>query len=504
MEISSGLLHGLQAILNLETLLYCLLGVVLGQFIGALPGLGSSAGCSILLPVAFTMGPTNGLIMLCGIYYGSMYGGTVTAVLLNIPGEADSVLTGLEGHKLAKKGRGGVVLGVAAIGSFVAGTAGVIALTFFAPILAEKSLLFGPAERFAVVVVAFAFLTSLTSGALSKSIVSLCTGLIAATVGMDNIAGVPRLTVGTNFLMDGIKFVPVIMGFYAMTEIMKSAANTEVAEEITVSQLGRVMPNAQEMKQCMPSMARGGLVGFLVGCMPGGGATVASFISYGFAKRFAKRPEEFGQGSLEAIAAVESSNNGVSSGAMIPLMALAIPGTATTAVLLSGFLIFGLPPGPQLFIKHPDIAYGLIASMYVGNAMLLVMNMACIPFFVWAVKKSTSFMSALVVTITIAGVYSLDQNMADVWQMLVFALIGFILARLEYPLIPVIVGLVLGGMFETSFRTAMLIGYGNFTLFFEKPICVALFAIAALVMGLPPVLKAIQRKREQRSNQSVI
>jgi len=321
---------------------------------------------------------------------------------------------------------------------------------------------------------------------------------------MDNIAGVPRLTFGANFLMDGIKFVPLIMGFFAMTEIMTSTGKGEVVEEITVSQLGRVMPNAREMKLSIMSMARGGLVGFLVGCMPGGGATIASFISYGFAKKFAKHPEEFGHGSLEAVAAVESSNNGVSSGAMIPLMALAIPGTATTAVLLSGFLVLGLPPGPQLFVQHPDIAYGLIASMYVGNVMLLIMNIVGIPFFVWAVKRSKAFMNALVVTITIAGVYSLDQNMADVWQMLVFAFIGFILVKLEYPLIPIIIGLVLGAMFETSFRTAVLIGYGNFTVFFEKPICVVLFAVAALVMGLPPLLKAIQRKREQRPDQSAI
>lgn len=495
MDIFSGLLNGLQGILNVESLLYCLIGVLLGEFIGALPGLGSSAGCSILLPVAFSMDPKNALIMLCGIYYGTMYGGTVTAVLLNIPGEADSVLTALEGYKLAKKGRGGVVLGTAAIGSFFAGTAGVIALTFFAPILAKKALLFGPAERFAVVVLAFAFLTSLTSGAASKSVVSLCIGLIAATVGMDNLAGIPRLTFGANFLMDGIKFVPLIMGFFAMTEIMTSMGSGEMAEEITVSQLGRILPNAREMKQSVAHMSRGGLVGFLVGCMPGGGATIASFISYGVAKKFAKRPEEFGHGSLEAIAAVESSNNGVSSGAMIPLMALAIPATATTAVLLSGFLVFGLPPGPQLFVRHPGIAYGLIASMYVGNVMLLIMNIIGIPFFVWAVKRSKPFMNALVVTITIAGVYSLDQNMADVWQMLFFALIGFILVKLEYPLIPIIIGLVLGGMFENNFRTALLIGYGNLTVFFEKPICVTLFAIAALVMGLPPLLRAIKRAR---------
>jgi putative tricarboxylic transport membrane protein len=504
MEIFSGLLHGLQGILNVQSLLYCLLGVTLGQLIGALPGLGSAAGTAILLPVAFNMDPKNALIMLAGIYYGTMYGGTVTAVLLNVPGETDSVLTALEGYKLAKKGRGGVALGIAAIGSFIAGTGGVIALTFFAPMLARKSLLFGPAERFAVVVLAFAFLTSLQSGAMSKSIVSLCVGLIAATVGMDNIAGVPRLTFGEDFLMDGIKFIPLIMGFFAMTEIMNSMGSSAIEEVITTSQLGRVVPNAQEMKLTIFPMMRAGFVGFLVGCMPGGGATIASFINYGIAKRFAKHPEEFGNGSLEAIAATESSNNGVSSGAMIPLMALAIPSSATTACLLSGFLVFGLPPGPQLFVQHPDIAYGLIASMYVGNVMLLIMNVGAIPFFVWTVKRSKAFMNALVVTITIAGVYSLDQTMADVWQTLLFALLGFILAKLEYPLIPVIIGLVLGALFETNFRTAMLIGYGDITVFFEKPICVGLFTLAALVMGLPPLLKAIQRRRERGQGQSAV
>ncbi|MEW6671954.1 MAG: tripartite tricarboxylate transporter permease [Thermodesulfobacteriota bacterium] len=493
MEVILNLWQGFQGLLTIEILLYCFIGVLLGQLIGALPGVGSAAGISILLPIAFSLDPKGALVMLCGIYYGTMYGGTVTAILLNIPGESDSVLVAVEGYQLAKKGRGGVALGIAAIGSFFAGTTGVVALTFFAPQLAKKALLFGPAEKFALVVLAFAFVASLTSGAVSKSIVSLCIGLIAATVGQDILVGRSRLTFGLAYLIDGIKFVPMAMGFFALTEIIGSMENNEPVEEISISRLGRIIPNAREIKQSMAPMLRGTVIGFITGVMPGAGATIAAFIAYGVEKKFSKRPEEFGNGSLDAIASLESSNNATSAGAMVPLMALAIPGSATTAILLSGFLVFGLQPGPQLFAQHPDIAWGLVASMYVGNVMLLVMNVIGIPFFVWAVKKSTPFMIPLVVALCIAGVYGLDQNMGDVWLMVICGFLGLILIKMEYPLVPILLGLVLGGLAENNFRTALLIGYGNFTVFFEKPICVVLFAIAALVTGLPSVLKAIRK-----------
>jgi putative tricarboxylic transport membrane protein len=495
MDIFSNLLQGFQGALHLNMLLYCFAGVLMGQFVGAMPGIGSSATISILLPVAFNLDPKGALIMLCGIYYGTQYGGTITAVLLNIPGESEAVLTALEGYPLAKKGRGGVALGIAAIGSFFAGTFGVIVLTFFGPQLAEKALLFGPAEKFALVAMAFAFVATLTSGVLSKSIVSLSLGLIASTVGRDSLVGLPRLTYGSTFLTDGIKFVPLIMGFFALTETMNSMAQNEIVEEIGVSRLGRVVPNFREMKENLPSMARGTLIGFFLGVMPGANSTISAFTCYGVERRFSRHPEEFGRGSLNAIASVESSNNATCGGAMIPLMSLAIPGSVTAAVLLSAFMMFGLPPGPQLFLQHPDIAYGLIASMYVGNVMLLIMNIIGIPFFVWVVKKSNAFLVPLVVITCITGVLSLNQSMGEVWQMLICALIGFILVKLEYPLIPIILGLVLGGMAEINFRTALLIGDGNFGVFFEKPICVILLSIGALVMVLPALLKAIQKKR---------
>ena len=496
MEVFFDLLKGFQGALSLEALFYCFIGVTLGTFIGALPGIGPSAGTAILLPIAFSMEPKVALIMLAGIYYGAMYGGTITSVLLNIPGESSSVMSAVEGFKLAKKGRGGVALGIAAICSFIAGTICVVALTFFAPALAKKALLFGPAEKFALIAMAFAFVGSLTSDSMSKSFVSLFLGLIAATVGQDIIIGVPRLTFGTVFLMEGIEFVPVAIGFFALTELMSTmGGDNEPVEEINVSQLGRIMPNATEMRQSIMPMTRGTVIGFICGAMPGAGATIASFLSYGVEKKYSKRPEEFGNGSLDAIASTESSNNAASAGAMVPLMALAIPGSGTTAILLSGFLMFGLQPGPQLFIQHPDIAWGLIASMYIGNVMLVIMNIVGIPFFVWAVKKSRPFMVAMVVTICIAGIYSINQYERDVWLMIACGLIGYILVRLEYPLVPALLGLVLGSLAENNFRTALRIADGNFFVFLQKPICATLLLLAVLMLVMPSLVKKIKKWR---------
>lgn len=495
MEVFAHLVEGLQGILNAPALFYCLIGVTLGTFIGALPGMGSSAGIAILLPIAFNLDAKLALIMFCGIFYGTMYGGTITSVLLNIPGESSAVLSAFEGFKLAKKGRGGVALGIAAIGSFIAGTVGVIALTFFAPELAGKALLFGPAEKFAVVAMAFAFVSTLSSGPMSKSFVSLLLGLLAATVGQDILVGDSRLTFGTTFLMEGFEFAPVCIGFFALTEIMSSMEDTGPIEEISLSQLGRILPSAREMKESLLPMTRGTIIGFITGVMPGAGATIATFLSYGVEKKFSKRPEEFGEGSMDAIASTESANNASSAGSMVPLMALAIPGSATTAILLSGFMMFGLTPGPMLFVQHPDVAWGLIASMYVSNVMLVIMNMGGIPFFVWAVKKSMPFMAALVVTVTVAGVYSINQYMRDVWLMLICGLVGFILTKLGYSLVSLLLGLVLGRLAEYSFRSALIISDGSFLVFFEKPICVALFSISAIMLLATPLMKVISKKR---------
>ncbi len=495
MDIFSNLIQGFVGILNVQALFFCLLGATLGTFIGALPGIGPSAGCAILLPVAFSMEPTLALIMLTGIFYGAMYGGTITSVLLNIPGESSSVMSAVEGFKLAKQGRGGVALGIAALGSFFAGTVGIIALTFFAPYLATKALLFGPAEKFAVIAMAFAFVSSFTTGSITKSLISLFIGLLAATVGQDILIGVPRLTFGTTFLLDGLDFMPFAMGFFALTEVMNGMETTEEFEEIGLDKLGRILPNLKELKESTMPFTRGTLVGFICGLIPGAGATIASFISYGVEKKYSKHPELFGRGSMDAVASTESANNASAVGHMIPLMALAIPGSATTASLLTGFMMFGLQPGPQLFTQYPHVAWGLIASMYVGNVMLLVMNIVGVPFFVWAVKKSMPFMTPLVVIITIAGVFSVNQYMRDVWLMLMCGLGGYILIKLDYPLVPILLGLVLGGMAENNVRTALRIADGNFLVFLEKPICVVFLGLGLAILVVPSLLRAVRPKR---------
>ncbi|HMM22568.1 MAG TPA: tripartite tricarboxylate transporter permease [Selenomonadales bacterium] len=495
METFGYLIQGFSEIFTPQALFYCLLGVTLGNFIGALPGLGPSAGTAILLPIAASMPPAIALIMLCGIYYGAMYGGTITSVLLNIPGESSAIMSAVEGFKLAKKGRGGVALGIAAIGSFIAGTIGVIALTFFAPPLAEKALLFGPAEKFALLALAFTFVSSFTSGALSKSLIALFLGLLAATVGQDVLTGVPRLTFDTEFLLDGIDFVPVVMGFFALAEVMNEMEKGEATEEIGVGALGRVIPNAQELRESAMPCARGTFLGFICGLLPGAGATIASFLAYGAEKRYSKRSEEFGHGSLDAIASTESANNAASAGHMIPLMALAIPGSSTTAILLTGFMMFGLQPGPLLFTQHPDIAWSLIASMYMGNVMLLIMNIVGIPLFVWAVKKSTPFLVPLVVTITIAGVFSVNNSMRDVWLTIACCLVGYILTKLEFSMVPILLGVVLGGLAETSFRTALRISDGSFMTFLDKPISATLLFISLIIIVAPIVMSNIKKRR---------
>jgi putative tricarboxylic transport membrane protein len=498
MEIFAELFKGFQGLLNVDTIFFCFLGVMLGQIIGALPGIGPSAGTAILLPVAFSLDPKNALIMLCGIYYGAMYGGTVTSVLLNIPGESSAVISALEGFKLAKKGRGGVALGIAAIGSFIAGTLGVVALTFFAPELAKKALLFGPAEKFALIAMAFAFVSSLTTGSTTKGLVALLIGLILATVGADVITGVPRLVFETEWLADGFDFVPLAMGFFALAEILGGMESGEPVEEISVSALGRVIPTAEDMNRSWMPIGRGTLIGFICGLMPGAGATIAGFLAYGVEKRYAKHPEEFGNGSLEAVASTESANNACAAGHMIPLMSLAIPGTATTAILLSGFMMFGMQPGPSLFTQHPDVAWGIIASMYMGNVMLVVMNVAAIPFFVWVIKKATPFMIPLVIALVVAGGYAMKNSMNDVWITVGSGVVGYLLVKLKFPLVSILLGVVLGGMAETNFRQALRISDGSLLIFLQKPICATMLLIGVLMLLVPGAIGLLRKRKSSK------
>lgn len=499
-----GLMNGFADLLNFWSLFYCLIGVLFGAVVGILPGLGPSAGMAILLPIAFTLAPANALIMLCGIYYGSMYSGSITAVLLNIPGESSAVFSALEGYPLTRKGQGGMALGVGIYSSFIAGTLSVVALTFFAPILARFALKFGPTEKFSLLFLAFIFIVTLSSQSLSKNFISMFLGLLVATIGTDTITGTARFTFDTLALLDGIDFVPALLGCFAICELMNTAAevyNPEMNRKINKTEIGRVMPTLREMWKLGPSILRGGILGFIIGVLPGAGATPSVFISYGVEKKFSKYPEQFGNGSLEAIASTEAANNTASSGAMVPLLSLAIPGSGSTAVLLSGFLMFGLQPGPQLFERHPEIAWPLIASMYAGNVMLFLVCMVSIPFFIWLLQKSTPYLTPIIVAVCFAGVYSINSWNKDIWVMLICALIGFLLIIFEIPVMPALLGIILGSMMEGNFINAVTLSGGDFLVFFTRPISAFLMLLSFLIVFSSAFYKMIQRKKN--SNKAI-
>lgn len=468
-------------------LLVCFLGTFAGTLVGVLPGLGPAAAIAILLPVTFGADPLTALVGLAGIYYGAMYGGTVTSVLLNVPGEGASVVTTYDGYPLARQGRGGAALGVAAIGSFIAGTMGLVFLSILAVPLSRYALNFGPPENFALMVLGFMMVSSLARGNLIKSFLSLFLGLLLATIGQDVVSGQTRLTWGSMNLVDGIGFIPVVVGMFGLTEILHDLTNPSrfVGEASTKIKLRDVFLTWPDFRRTWPSMARGGFLGFYLGVLPGAGATIASFLSYGLEKRISKTPEKFGTGMLEGVAGPESANNAASSGAFVPLLTLGIPGSGTTAVLLGAFVMTGIQPGPRLMVDHPDVTWGLIASMYVGNVMLVAQNILLIPLLIWMLKVSRNVMPVIVATICVIGVYGVHFSMWDVWLMLLFTALGYLFKVADIPVAPLVIGLVLGQLTEYALRQSLVISMGSAEIFFTRPICIAVFALAAVSLLYP-------------------
>lgn len=496
MDGLNGLWIGFMGILNAESLLFCLSGVVLGIFVGALPGMGPSAGIAVLLPIVFGMSAKNALIMLCALYYGAMFGSAITAILLNIPGESSAVICAFEGHKLAKRGLGGKALGISSLASFIGAIAGTVGLALFAPQLAEWALKFGPAELLTMILLAFLLISGLSNDSVPKSFASLMIGLLMAVIGLDSLSGRARLTFGSRYLLDGLDSVAVILGFFALAEIMVLPKAAEDSQSES-SEVGRAIPTLKEFIDTFPAIMRGTVIGFITGVMPGSGATTATFLSYGIEKKFSKHADEIGNGSMDAVAASESSNNAAAAGAMVPLMSLAIPGSATAAVLLSAFIMFGLQPGPQLFSNNPDVAWSIIAGMFLASIVSLVVNLCGLRFFTWIIRKAMPFVAPLVATVLVAGIYSINNQMKDVWIMIACGIIGYVMTKLSYPLVPALLGLVLGAMVENNFRRALTISQGDLTTFLDKPICLVFIAIGVGVMVIPPLagrLKKLKKK----------
>jgi putative tricarboxylic transport membrane protein len=503
-DLVQSVLYGFSISLRAENLLACLVGVFIGTLIGVLPGVGSVATMSILFPVAYSMSPTSSLIMMAGIYYGAMYGGSTTSILVNIPGEAASVVTCLDGYQMARQGRAGPALGIAAFGSFIAGTFSVFGIMLLAPPLSRAALAFGPPEIFSLLLLGFTLITYLTTGSKLKAAAMALLGLFLGTVGLDPILATPRFTYGSMTLMDGIGLVPMIMGLFGIAEVL---VNIEKGfkQDLFQTRIGGLLPGLEDWKASAGPIARGSLVGFFLGILPGMGTIIPSFVSYALERRISKRPERFGAGAIEGVAAPESANNAATGGSMIPLLTLGIPANVVMAVLLGIFLVHGVQPGPLLLKEHPEIFWGVITSMYVGNAMLLVLNLPLIGIWVQLLKIPYRVLFPLILLFCILGVYSLSSNHLDIVIMLVFGVLGYAMRKCGYEPVPLVLSFVLGRMAEESVRQSLVLSRGSLVIFWERPISRAflLFALALLLLPLLwPKLKPLWRQAEQPRRRS--
>jgi putative tricarboxylic transport membrane protein len=475
------LLAGFGSALSLSNLGFALAGCVLGTLIGVLPGLGPAAGTAILIPVTFALDPTAAIIMLCAIYYGAMYGGTITSVLINVPGEAASVVTCLDGHQMAKQGRGGTALGIAAIGSFVGGIAATVALTAVALPLARFALRFGPPEFFALMLVGLCLVTGLAGRSLLAALLMTALGLLLAMVGIDPVRGSPRFTFGIADLYDGVGFIPVVMGLFGIGEILLTVEAPHRA--VIETKLRQLLPSREEWARSMGAIGRGTVLGFFLGLIPGVGAIIPTFMAYILEKRLSKHPERFGHGVIEGVAAPETANNAYANAAMVPLLALGIPSSPTIAVLMGAFIINGLTPGPFLFQERPDLVWAVIASFFVGNAILLVLNLPLVGLWASLLKVPTQYLSVGTLLFCVIGAYSLKQSVFDVGLMIGFGLVGYVLRKLDFPLAPAVLALILGPFMERSLRTSLEMSSGDFSIFATRPISLVLLAIAAAILA---------------------
>lgn len=498
MEFISNLSMGFEIAFTPFNLLVVTLGVIIGTLVGALPGIGPVAGLSILIPLAFGMDPISAMILMCGIYYGCMYGGTITSVLMNVPGESSSIMTCLDGNAMAKQGRAGPALTIAAIGSFVAGTFSIVLLTILAPPIAEAALSFGPPEYCALVLLGLSAITGLTGKSRAKGYAMALLGLAIAMVGLDPLDGSQRYTFGNLELMDGISFLPIAVGMFGLGAVLAMVENP-VDIQIMKTTLREMLITKQDLKASAMPIARGSVIGFCIGVLPGAGATISTFLSYAVEKRLSKTPERFGSGAIEGVASPEAANNASTGGAMIPLLTLGIPGSGTTAVLLGVLTLFNLQPGPLLFAKNPDFVWGLIASMYIGNVMLLVLNIAFVPAFVAVLRIPYKVLAALIAIFCLVGVYSMNYSVQDLWIMLGFGFIGYVTLKLGYPQAPLVLALVLGDFLEVSMRQSLKISQGDVTIFFTRPIAATLLAVVVVII-LWPLLARFARRPAAKEN----
>jgi len=493
MEILNNIFYGFSVAFIPANILYCFIGVFIGTLIGVLPGIGPVGAMSILLPVTVQIPPISSIIMLAGIYYGSMYGGSTTSILVNIPGEAASVVTCLDGYQMAKQGRAGPALGIAAFGSFIAGTLSVVGLAFLAPPLGEWALKFGPPEYFSVMVLGMTMLIYLASGSVPKAMMMALVGVLVASVGMDATSATQRFTLGILELIDGIGLIPLAMGLFGISEVLINVEQG-LKRELAKEKIKGLLPTRQDWKDSTAPIARGSLLGFLFGILPGGGGVTSSFISYAVEKRVSRHPEKFGKGAIEGVAGPESANNAATGGGFVPLLTLGIPSNPAMAMLLGALLIHGMQPGPLLMQKQPDLFWGVVTSMYVGNGMLLLLNLPMIGIWVQVLKIPYRILFPLILLFCLIGAYSINNSVADVLIMIFFGIVGYLMRKFEYEGAPLILAYVLGPMLEISLRQSLTISSGSFAIFFTRPIAAGGMLLAILLI-LSPLLPRLRKKR---------
>jgi putative tricarboxylic transport membrane protein len=498
MDIFQNLLVGLQVAIEPTNLLYCFIGVVFGIFIGALPGLGPSAGIALLLPMTFGMNSVNGIIMLCGIYYGSMYGGSITSILINVPGDSSAVATTFDGYPLAKKGRAGAALGMAAFASIIGGTLSVIVLTFLAPAIANWALKFGPPEYFSLMVLGLMTVSGMTGKTRSKGYISALAGLFFGVIGLDLIQAVPRFTFGTWELYDGLDFVTAALGLFGIAEILCADYDlTELKVEKKDVSFKRILPTREDWKHSLPFIGSGTAIGLFIGMLPGAGAAIAALISYSFAMKVSKRGDQFGTGVIEGVAAPESANNAASSGALIPMLTLGIPGSAATALMLGALMMFGVTPGPLMFQNNIEFVWGLIASMYIGNVILAILSTACVVWFIKILTIPSMILNSIVMAFILVGAYSLNGHMFDVGTTIFFGFLGFFMKKYNYPPAPMVLALVLGRLAENALRQSMTISFGNPLIFFTRPISGTIMLIVLIFLLHPYLMKLVRLSKQK-------
>jgi putative tricarboxylic transport membrane protein len=492
----AGLAQGFGIAFSSVNLLWAFIGCLLGTAVGVLPGLGPAATIALLLPVSMKMGsPVTAIILMSGIFYGAMYGGSTTSILLNIPGEAASVVTCMDGYQMARKGRAGAALGVAAIGSFIAGTVGVIGLSAIAPPLASLALRFGPPEYFSLTVVGLILATYLAGDSPLRGFVMAVLGLLLGCIGLDPLSGAVRFAFGVPDLMSNLDFVTLAMGLFGVGEILVSLEDAGPASILTTD-IKNVFPTIADLARSGWAMVRGSVIGFFIGILPGGGAVLASLVSYAVEKRVSKHPEEFGHGAIEGVAGPEAANNAAASSSFIPLLTLGIPGNASTAMIFAALLIHGVTPGPFLLKEHPDVFWGVVASMYVGNVMLLVLNLPLVGIWAQLLKVPYAFMAPMIMVLTLVGVFSVGNSSFDIWVMLALGVFGYLARKLRFDLGPMLLAFVLGPIMERSLRQSLLMSGGHPVIFVSRPISLALLISAALFLGYSSWSKRRRTHRE--------